>query len=158
MKIFVIENNHRELSCAVQAIEKAGHEAVKCQSHDEWFLFEDRKPFPVEIPAGVDGVITDLMFHISPYRKTRPETPSGLLVVIEAISKKIPVVICTSGFEGDGDNHHSEAMSWIFDGFIMARRNDDCLPFGWEENKDWEVAVKLLEQLHAKQKEKEVAK
>jgi len=148
MKIFIVENNHREISYARLAIEKFGHEIVECENHSEWFIEEDRKPFSINIPDGVDGVITDLMFHLSPYYKEKTETPSGLLVVIEALSKSLPVVICTSGA---GGGHHSESMSWIFDGFIRARRDDNHPPFGWEEEKNWFNAVKLLEQIHAQQ-------
>lgn len=148
MKIFIVENNYLELSSATMAVIMAGHEAIRCQSYFDWELYEERKPFSISIPEGVDGVITDLMFHTSPYYKKKPETPSGLLVVIEALSKSIPVVVCTAGADG---SHHSEDMSWIFDGFVKSRLDDDSLPFGWEEHKDWEKAIKLLEQIHAKQ-------
>lgn len=98
------------------------------------------------------GIITDMMFHLtSPLRGDESVPPSGLLIVMHALANGIPVVVCTDAAEVGG--HHAQALHWIHDGYIVPAKHGNVLPFGWVENKDWDAAVKLLEQIHAQQKE-----
>lgn len=151
MKIMVIDDNPEELEKAEAAVKEAGHE---CISELAGF-----SPLPkwIECVKEVDGVITDLNFDPA-VREYCPEMikPAGLLVVIHAIANGKPVVICTNAREEKG-GHHSDALSWIFDGYVAATPGMSLhypkgidIPFDWEENKDWEFAVKMLEKRVAK--------
>ena len=97
------------------------------------------------------GIITDLMFH-NTHRLDHRMPPAGLLVVIQAIAAGVPVVICTNAAEEGG--HHSEAISWIFDGYVSKfqgwHSSETQCPFGWVEDKDWGKAVAMLADMRAK--------
>jgi len=170
MEIYAIDDKREEAEKAWAAIELRGHRTV---SADNGFNFNCvllyaeygncSKSAKGEIIDAIKhlkevggGIITDMMFPLAPCHANNPCPPSGLLVVIQALVAGVPVVVCTDASEVGG--HHSEALSWIFDGYIGDAVQRGDLPFGWVENKDWDAAVKLLEQIHAQQKEKEVKK
>lgn len=139
MKILIIDDTATEREIAAKAVEAAGHEVVIATS------VEDAMKRLTE----VDGVVTDLFY--SPFgrdQRSHPEyykyrdTPpaSGLLVALVALGAKVPVVICTSG------NHHGPEMAWIYDGYVApCHWNGMTPPFGWNDQKQWDEAVKLLE-------------
>tara|TARA_Y100000031_G_scaffold154095_1_gene200850 strand:+ start:1451 stop:2014 length:564 start_codon:yes stop_codon:yes gene_type:complete len=95
------------------------------------------------------GIITDLMFHIGPHHLECAQPPAGLLVALQAVSVGIPVVICT---DLEGGEHHTEAISWIFDGYVSRLGTNPRFPrpFGWVENKDWGKAIQLLAETREK--------
>lgn len=72
------------------------------------------------------------------YRNEQP--PAGLLVVVHSLFLGKPVVICTNAAEKGG--HHEKAISWIHDAYVCAAPET----FGWEEDKNWDRAVKILEE------------
>lgn len=139
MKILIIDDTATEREAAIKAVEAAGHEAI---------VLESLEAAIKQIPQ-VDGVITDLFY--TPFDGDRNDHPeyrtylrnppaSGLLVAFAALGAKVPVVICTSG------NHHGPEMAWIYDGYIApCHWNGITPPFGWNDQKQWDEAVKLLE-------------
>ena len=154
MKILVIDDKNKELERAVTAVEKHGHIAIPVHAVGENLnsLIEDKID-------EADCVITDLMFNptgnninSNAYDKNPP--PAGLLVVIFALAKGKPAVICTNAQEVGG--HHAEAISWIFDSTrcffkssieaipIKLKHGMPLLPIGWEENKNWEAAIQAV--------------
>ncbi len=98
--------------------------------------------------ANGGGIVTDLMFHLSPPRdsETDNQPPAGLLLALRAIAQGVPVVICTNAEEVGG--HHAKEISWIFDGYVT-HLGRNCA-FGWVENKDWHKAVNVLEEMSAR--------
>jgi hypothetical protein len=169
MLIWPIDDKASELEKAVATIQTRGHEAPASR------CFGSISRLQAPTPNGVDeyrwkqmkfdsaerevrfaveevkekggGVITDMMFILSPHHRG-PVPCSGLLVVIHALGQSVPVVVCTDASEVGG--HHAEALSWIFDGYVGGARQAGVLPFGWVENKDWNEAITLLEQLSQK--------
>ena len=135
MKVLLIDDNPAERKKAVEAAQAKGWEVVVCDSSSRYWI---------NAVDNVDGVVTDLMWDYSEHGKK----PMGLMVVIHALYKGKPVVICTDAVEGGPEGHHSEAISFIFDGYLNATRAwcyGDCkLPFGWEEGKDWTKAMEKL--------------
>jgi len=140
MRIIVIDDCSDELRKAVGAVEAAGHEVISfsdCKSRypnpDVW-----------EQMADADGVITDLYFNpkrsndrvMEEYSRNTP--PMGLVVALHALHIGKPVVICTSG------DHHGSQLSFVFDAYVSPTSRK--IGFGWEEDKDWARAVKMLEQ------------
>ena len=176
MKIFVIDDQAANIEAAKAAILEAGHEvgdtttdlrfadnAVRlarkltkgdsrqvCDDAADW-LFDEIRLAVTRAKEQKGGVITDLMFY-NTGRRDPAMPPAGLLVVIEAITAGVPVVICTNAGEVGG--HHAEAISWIFDGYVwMFGRSpykDTPCPFGWVEDKNWSEAIKLLVERQAK--------
>ncbi|HBP01569.1 MAG: hypothetical protein UY41_C0007G0007 [Candidatus Moranbacteria bacterium GW2011_GWE1_49_15] len=178
MKIYIVEDKYAEIKKAQEAIRANNHEvgipknvlegsiesfndinwkegrnlrdpiSAQCANEELFAIIRDAKD-------NGGGIITDMMFHLAVKLTDEPTPPSGILVVLQAISSGVPVVVCTDASEVGG--HHAKALHWIFDGYIVpARMNGIEIPFGWVENKDWDAAVKLLEQFHAKQHKKEV--
>lgn len=137
IKIIVIDDKREELERAKAAVEAAGHEALCFDDLSDW-----RNPFWKQMEEA-DGVITDLHFHPrrggdkaqEVYEKSIP--PMGLVVALHALHIGKPVVICTSG------DHHGPELSFVFDSYVSASEYN--IGFGWEENKDWATAVKMLE-------------
>ena len=171
MKIYIVEDKTVEIEKAKEAIKKSGHDIGRTlfnnfinkfnaleNIHDpNWANCATSGMFSIITNAKKEGggIITDMMFHLTTKLPDEPVPPSGILVVLQAISAGVPVVVCTDTSEVGG--HHAKALHWIFDGYIVpARMNGIEIPFGWVENKDWDAAVKLLEQFHAKQNRKEV--
>jgi hypothetical protein len=171
-KIFVFDNKEINVDAAELAIKAAGHEMseiswVPLQWFDVVERVADREPnikvrnvrinqilsvareMIEQARSNEGGIIVDLMFHMSPYGGP-DEKPCGLLLALHAISRGVPVVICTQADEVGG--HHSEAMSWIFDGYVARSIQEGWFcPFGWVDNKDYAKAVKLLEERMAKE-------
>lgn len=176
MKIFVIDDQAVNIEAAKEAIKAAGHEVGDTNTEDGFAdsavrlanklangtdrqvcdnvassLFDEIRRAVTRAKEQKGGVITDLMFH-NTGRQDPTIPPAGLLVVIEAITAGVPVVVCTNAAEVGG--HHAEAISWIFDGYVwMFRRSlyeDTLCPFGWVEDKNWSEAIKLLVERHAK--------
>lgn len=161
MKILVIDDKLEEIRNAIKAVQEAGHEAI----YPVWpeMLFTEFQEQLVEKAANTngilphireqiinemtnaDGIITDLYFNpmgmgnyeiCKEYKKNPP--PMGLVVVIHAITLKKPVVICTSEY------HHGAKASFVYDSYVA------CLEktiFGWEDNKNWKKAVRILENM-----------
>lgn len=154
MKILVIDDKREELERAITAVEKHGHTAIPVH-----VVKEDLHSWIESKVDEADCVITDLMFNPTGYNinsdtydKSPP--PAGLLVVIFALAKGKPAVICTNAQEVGG--HHAEAISWIFDSTrcffksstdaitMKYKRGLPLLPIGWEESKNWEAAVQAV--------------
>ncbi len=168
MKIYAIDDKSQELERAYSAVIKNGHEnmrpplrSILCYNvRLERGEIEDGRGAQFELMHMVEkikmeggGVITDMMFRLTcPLSEGDPVPPSGLLVVMHCLAAGVPVVVCTDASEVGG--HHAQALHWIFDGYVRPARDKECLPFGWVENKDWDAAVKLLEQIHSQQKTK----
>jgi len=174
MKIYVIDDKREEHKRAEFAIVQNGHELGTIMSEiqdgvidlaessslkeahrnecDAYYEVE-KKIYTAKAEGG--GIITDMMFHMAaPLTENDPIPPCGLLVIIQAMTIGVPVVVCTNANEvGD---HHSQQMHWFYDGFISPaqRRNSKLLSFGWVEDKNWDTAVKLLEQIHAQHGDK----
>jgi len=131
MKVLVIDDKSEQLALAKDAAERMGWEAIAENPTTEGDLRWHK------LMESADGVVTDLIW-------CGPDCgpkPSGLLVVIHALSLGKPVVICTDGTEYPG-GHHGDAIGFINDGYRTSVRSN-C-PFGWEERKDWNRAMKLL--------------
>lgn len=166
MQIYIIDDKKTEIEKASNAVVVAGHEvssigisrtgsisyfnktdniselSVAWDATNEVFLAIEKMK---EVGG---GIITDMMFHLATASPEDPIPPSGILVVLHALSAGVPVVVCTNASEVGG--HHAKALHWIYDGYILpAQLRGTKLPFGWVENKDWDAAIKLLEQLHA---------
>lgn len=174
MKIYAFDDKEQEMEKAHAAILGAGHElfpgrgkdyidisrsAVElAQSKNEpsWTREGASDRLFYEIGYAIDeakktggGIITDLMFHISSLHLDKALTPSGLLVVIHALSAGVPVVVCTDASEVGG--HHAEAVSWIFDGYVSRFiQKGRVPPFGWVEDKNWGEAVAMLAEMRSK--------
>ena len=152
MKILVIDDKAEERENAKAAVEAAGHEAVVFEGITDGYF----APKFWKMMEEVDGVITDLFFN--PYYNSNGEVndaykinppPTGLVVAANAISLGKPVAICTSG------NHHGSELSFIYDAYVGMMWTgawsvnkevyDRNAAFAWEEDKDWAMAVKLIE-------------
>lgn len=137
IKIIVIDDKREELERAKEAIEAAGHEAILFEDVSDW-----RNPIWKQMEEA-DGIITDLYFNprhsndqvTAHYERSLPAM--GLVVALHALHIGKPVVICTSG------DHHGTELSFVFDCYVSAAEYN--IGFGWEENKDWAIAVKMLE-------------
>jgi hypothetical protein len=175
MKIYIIEDKREENKKAEEIIIGSGNEigTIKTLGYRDGIMrlgeassisdaYHRQLDAQIEVSRKVyeakkndGGIITDMMFNLtSPLTENDPIAPSGLLVIIQALAAGVPVVVCTNADEVGG--HHAQAMHWFCDGYIFPtmRSERKSLPFGWIENKDWDAAVKLLEQIHAQQKEK----
>lgn len=166
MLMYVFDDKTAEIAKAKEAIVTAGHEigclpehtgtAPKLASSTDNLRQIHSSGLFLEIVLAVKkmakeggGIITDLMFQNGPY-PSQAIPPAGLLIVIQALSAGVPVVVCTDAKEVGG--HHAEAISWIFDGYISNFRwfsAAEC-PFGWIEDKDWGRAVAMLAEMRAK--------
>lgn len=113
------------------------------EAEEEWFemMFKMIEYAIADVKANGGGIITDLMYHLSPPREASSQPPAGLLVALHAVAHGVPVVICTNAEEVGG--HHAKEISWIYDGYVN-RLWGKC-PFGWVEDKDYRKAVTLLE-------------
>jgi len=137
MNIVVIDDHKEELEKAVKAVKTAGHKAIPFSDCE----YCNQKPSIWQKISKADGVITDLYFNPMcgndavrrDYSDDAP--PMGLVIAIHALSAGKPVVICTNG------NHHGHSLSFIYDAYITKA---DKIGIGWEEDKDWNRAVKLL--------------
>jgi hypothetical protein len=171
MQIYVIDDKGIEIEKACEAIKVNGHEVTAMErsiisgmveffnrpenidnTNRAWSATREVFAAVAKMKAEGGGIITDMMFHLATASPDDPIPPSGLLVVLQAIAAGVPVVVCTDAAEVGG--HHAKALHWIFDGYICpAQIANIPVPFGWIENKDWDAAVKLLEQLHASKNE-----
>lgn len=177
MKIYTFDDKAEQVEKSHEAVISAGHEvarlphsyprsAEKLAAETDYRYGEmlATKLF-LEVEDAVQlmmqergGIITDLMFHNKQHQAGAALPPAGLLVVIHAIARGVPVVVCTDASEVAG--HHGEAIGWIFDGYVSRfkdwRPGDHCKdhskapPFGWVEDKDWGKAVSLLAAMRAK--------
>lgn len=176
MHILIVEDQPEQQELACQAVEKAGHTLAVCgslrYSPDQAVPYGD-PDYEIYKRADLallqaDGVITDLhflpdtysrdecerygLYCPGPFDPPEPKDPSqytgslppcGLLVVIDCLVAGKPVVICTSGY------HHGPAMSWIYDRYLTGFGRREA--FGWNDRKDWEDAVRQLEERYAAQ-------
>lgn len=127
-KILCIEDNPNEMEKAKKAIEAAGYEA-------ELLLI----PCSKEIGGGIevikaaieraDGVLTDLYFNpfgfetAAGYEECTP--PAGFAIVIHALGKGVPIVICSNMDDSDKENyHHGKNYSWLYDWYFFKK----CAP------------------------------
>jgi hypothetical protein len=136
-KVLVIEDKPAELEKAIAAVESRGWECVAYnpttgRHYADWMKLVD----------GCDGVITDMFWNHS----NHGEKPCGLLVVVHSQFLGKPVVVCTNAGEYDKERgHHGAELGFIHDGLVMPLKlNFSRPPFGWEEEKDWSKAVRLL--------------
>lgn len=134
--VLIIDDKTSEITKAVEAAKALGWEVLTC---DASFRQEEGYCNNVDwiqmIPK-VDGVVTDLMWN----HDSHGEKPMGLLVVIEALCKGKPIVVCTNAGKFDR-GHHGEAMGFINDGYYTS---SDRKAFGLVETKDWNYAMKKL--------------
>lgn len=129
MKILVIDDRKEELENGKKAVEENGWECITCNPTSEKWM-----PLINE----VDGIVTDMFWNYS----NHGEKPSGLLVVIQAISLGKPIVVCTKA--GDYyEGHHGKELAFINDGYISTTGRV-LGPFGWNDEKDWRRAVNIL--------------
>ena len=177
MKIYAIDDKLEELENARIAIESAGHECAFSRDGEECLeIIPCVQPTAIQkFNAGVGkelgnvgqlaqleilqavegmcqcggGIITDMMFNLIP--QMDDVSPSGVLVVLHALAFNVPVVVCTDVQEVGG--HHAKALGWIHDAYIMPAKRCGVLPFGWVETKNWDQAVKMLEEIHCKKRE-----
>jgi hypothetical protein len=134
--VLVIDDKASEIARAVEAAKALGWEVLTCDaSFREEEGYSNNTEWIRMIPK-VDGVVTDLMWN----HDNHGEKTMGLLVVIEALSKGKPVVVCTNAREFDR-GHHGEAMGFINDGYYTS---SDRKAFGLVETKDWNYAMKKL--------------
>lgn len=134
--VLIIDDKASEIEEAVAAAAARGWNVVTCDaSYRESDGYVNNTAWIDMIPE-VDGVVTDLMWTHS----NHGEQPMGLLVVIEALSKGKPVVICTRSLDFDR-GHHGPAMGFINDGYYTS---SDYTAFGLEEGKNWDRAMERL--------------
>lgn len=139
MKVLVIDDKIEELNRAHKACRAMGWEMpIRCDTNLEAGFKERRKW--AEMIDHVDGVVTDLMWAEN---ERDGEKPMGLLVVVHALFRGKPVVVCTNLGEYPKSNHN-EAINFIFAGYL----NDFFVPgekaFDVVENKDWKKSMELL--------------
>lgn len=150
MNILIVEDTASEREKAHAAVEAAGHKVAPFNNATWRVFFQERlriqegnEPWWCR---GIDGIITDLMFNpfdrpLGRYQNDPP--PAGLLIVIQAMARGIPVVVCT---DANGD-HHCKEISWIHDTCISGSVHSRAkLPFGWNDEKNWHDAIKQLEE------------
>jgi hypothetical protein len=146
MKVLLIDDNDQQLVLAKAAAEKMGWEAVveNPKTNSPGLNYAELRWS--NLMKDVDGVVTDLMWE----HRGHGLKPNGILVVVHALWLGKPVVICTNS--GDfPKGHHGEAISFIHDGYLTSVEHicDDS-PFGWEEDKRWELAMHQLAKRIAK--------
>ena len=136
--VLIIDDKASELEKAIAIAKARGWDVKTCNPSVRPESYSNNAAWIEMIPE-VDGVVTDLMWEHGSHGN-RVEKPMGLLVVIEALSKGKPVVICTNAGEFH-KGHHGEAMGFINDGYYTA---SDCKAFGLNERKDWNEAMEGL--------------
>lgn len=131
VRVLLIDDKADELQKGREAAERKGWESVLCDvsvrgpghcNNVDW----------IEMVDDVDCVATDLMWD----HGNRGEKPMGLCVVIHALSRGKPVVVCTN------EGHHGDAIGFIYDGYYTSARRK--APFGFEEGKNWDAAMQYL--------------
>jgi hypothetical protein len=138
MRIAIVDDKMEEIEKGSKAVRDAGHEPVL--GH---VVVPLRRVIRELNEQGVEGYITDLMFDSLAGDDDTGDgiiRPAGLLVVIHALLKELPVVICSDMMSTGG--HHSQEYSWIYDGYL------GC-PVGVKkpiliEDKNWNHAVTAL--------------
>lgn len=135
LTVLIIDDKASEIEKAVAIAKARGWDVKTCNPsiHPEGYCSNNDW---IEMIPSVDGVVTDLMWNHGDHG----EKPQGLLVVIEALSKGKPVVICTNAGEFQ-KGHHGQAMGFINDGYYTS---SDYKAFGLEERKDWKAAIEGL--------------
>lgn len=136
-KVLIIDDSREQLNAACAVAHRRKWEFIRCDAS-----FCSTKIWMKEM-AGVDGVLTDLMWEHKVDGMDKAMKPMGLLVVIHALLVGKPVVVCTNAGDCDG-GHHGPDLSWIHDGYISYQLQSESQPFGWVENKDWNKAADLL--------------
>ncbi|KKP68863.1 MAG: hypothetical protein UR66_C0003G0128 [Candidatus Moranbacteria bacterium GW2011_GWE1_35_17] len=123
--ILCIEDKPTEMEKAKKAVEAAGYRA-------ETLLM----PCSKEIGGGIEiikaaiersaGVLTDL--HFIPFgakmavEYKEGDLPAGLMIVIHALGKGVPVVICSDMDTGGDENyHHGKKYSWLSDWYFYVQ-------------------------------------
>lgn len=140
-RILIIEDTPSQRDAAKAIIEEAGYEAIVMDRVTGQQL--------AKLLGEVDGVITDLHFnpfakgcHHAGYNQNPP--PAGLMVVLAAMYRQVPVVVCT---DCQGEGHHGYAVGWLWDGFVSPV-NEEC----WRNELDYRARQTEFEaQWEAKQ-------
>lgn len=89
------------------------------------------------LSGDLSGVITDLYF---PRKEGGVATmPQGLVIVVEAVNRKLPLVVCSSQ-----SNHDADYLKIVI-GALCKNHS-----YGLARNKDWEEARLLIEKMTRK--------
>lgn len=134
--ILLVEDTPTEMAKAKIAADNAGFKFVSGTT------LEDAQRMMKALGNTISGIITDLHFCESSYEDPRnnPNAPCGLAVVVEAIERKIPVVICS-----DVDHHFAAYVTKI----VRALEKSSAfgpIPFVMD-SKNWEKAITELKPL-----------
>lgn len=144
--ILVVEERIHEIDKARVAIEAQGHIMVSVLNVS----------MAIERMDEANGVITDFLFspwglgarHFQErakalgYYENMP--PSGTIILIEAIVRSLPVVVCAEMYKDDQPSFASPDYAWFYDGYLKSLIRGSKMPFGWVPDKDWDKAVELL--------------
>ena len=146
MKVLLIDDKVDELKRAMVAARTAGWSYDFCNTslrsenhpgqHGKTLRMGGASDW-IEMMDGVDGVVTDLMWNHSDHG----EKPMGLLVVIHALSKGKPVVVCTNCGEY-ANGGHNEAVNFILAGYLNESGPDHS--FDVVRDKNWKSAMECL--------------
>jgi hypothetical protein len=162
--ILCVESDPNEMERAKKAIKNAGYEfnglLVPCSR---------------EIGGGIEifktaienssGVLTTLYFNpfgyktIANYGYGTNKPPAGLMIIIHALSRGIPAVICSDmdmgvGGREDPTYHHGDKYAWLYDWYFfnerkpsrtaMPHKKYSLLPTYLIGEKNWDRAVEVL--------------
>jgi len=149
-KILIIEDNDLEMAKAIEAAKSKGFEYAACNPLNQITnpnAADREAEHWTDLITDVSGIITDMFWTHFPPRPEPPieNTPSGLLVMLHAMTWRIPLVICTDARD-DGHGHHGKNLGWIYDGYITKvwRHHEPPYNWNWEEEKNWPRAMNLL--------------
>ncbi|HBI17319.1 MAG TPA: hypothetical protein DDY52_04215 [Candidatus Moranbacteria bacterium] len=157
--ILCIEDKPGEMEKAKKAIETAGYRA-------ETLLMPCSKKIGggIEIVKAAiekaDEVLTDL--HFIPFGTKMAvdyeegDLPAGLVIIIHALGKGVPAVVCSDMDTGGNENyHHGKRYSWLFDWYFFekcapSKKYPDydygpLMPTYLIGEKDWDRAIEVLE-------------
>ncbi|MFA5776945.1 MAG: hypothetical protein WC906_00695 [Parcubacteria group bacterium] len=130
--ILIIDDREEEREKACSEVKRRGWKPIACDPfHNyEW----------IKLIEQADGIMTDMFWEHS----NHGQKPMGLLVVIHALFRSKPIVVCTdAGKHANG--HHSKEISFIHDGYVREIHYKQG-PFGWNEVKNWSEAAQILEE------------
>lgn len=149
-KILIIEDNDVEMAKAIEAAKSKGLDYEACNPLNQRTNLnaaDQETEHWSDLITDVSGIVTDLFWTHFPPRPGPPieNTPSGLLVMLHAMTFRIPLVICTDS-RNFGHGHHGNELGWIYDGYIRKVWTHHEPPFNWswEEEKNWSRAIDLL--------------
>ena len=84
------------------------------------------------------GIVTDLHFP-EKENGTDAANPNGLAVIIEAITKNVPVVVCSNI-----NHHYAEYLKVVISG--LEKLSGKRIPFTMDR-KDWSIAITELKKI-----------